>query len=56
MSQIQLLQPFLAMLFAGPLLGARLDAMAIGFALAVVATVFLSRRLARPVTASEPPA
>ena len=55
-SQIQLLQPFLAMLFAVPLLGERLDAMAIGFALAVVATVFLSRRLARPVTASEPPA
>ena len=55
-SQIQLLQPFLAMLFAVPLLGERLDAMASGCALAVVATVFLSRRLARPVTASEPPA
>lgn len=47
-SQIQLLQPFLAMLFAIPLLGERLDPVAIGFALAVVATVMLSRRLARP--------
>ena len=44
-SQLQLLQPFLAMLFAWPLLGERLDAVSIGFALAVVATVFLSRRL-----------
>ena len=48
-SQVQLLQPFLSMLFGVPLLGERLDAMSIGFALAVVATVFLSRRLARPV-------
>lgn len=46
-SQTQLLQPFLAMLFAWPLLGERLDAMSIAFALAVVATVFLSRRLGR---------
>ena len=44
-SQTQLLQPFLAMLFAWPLLGERLDAVSIGFALAVVATVFLSWRL-----------
>lgn len=47
-SQVQLLQPFLSMLFAIPLLGERLDAMAVGFALAVVATVFLSRRLSMP--------
>jgi len=47
-SQVQLLQPFLSMLFAMPLLGERLDAVAIGFALAVVATVFLSRRLSMP--------
>ncbi len=47
-SQIQLLQPFLAMLFAMPLLGERLDVVAVGFALAVVATVMLSRRLAVP--------
>ena len=45
-SQTQLLQPFLSMLFAWPLLGEPLDAQALGFALAVVATVFLSRKLA----------
>ena len=44
-SQTQLLQPFLAMLFAWPLLGERLDLQSVAFALAVVATVFLSRRL-----------
>ncbi|WOP15973.1 DMT family transporter [Ottowia sp. SB7-C50] len=44
-SQTQLLQPFLAMLFAWPLLGERLDAVSVGFALAVVAIVFASRRL-----------
>ncbi|MEO5846128.1 MAG: DMT family transporter, partial [Caldimonas sp.] len=42
-SQVQLLQPFLAMLFAVPLLGERLDAATVGFALAVVATVLLGR-------------
>ena len=49
-SQVQLLQPFLAMLFAVPLLGERLDALSLGFALAVVATVFVGRRLSRPPT------
>lgn len=44
-SQTQLLQPFLSMLFAWPLLGERLDVMSVGFALAVVGTVFVSRRL-----------
>lgn len=44
-SQTQLLQPFLSMLFAWPLLGERLDAVSIAFAAAVVGTVFLSRRL-----------
>lgn len=44
-SQTQLLQPFLAMLFAWPLLGERPDLLSIAFALAVVATVFLSRKL-----------
>ncbi|MFV0680713.1 DMT family transporter [Ottowia sp.] len=48
-SQVQLLQPFLSMLFAVPLLGERLDALSLGFALAVVATVVASRRLARPL-------
>ena len=52
-SQVQLLQPFLSMLFALPLLGESLDAVSIGFALAVVATVFLARRFARPAAAPE---
>lgn len=46
-SQVQLLQSFLSMLFAVPLLGERLDAVSLLFALSVVATVVLSRRLAR---------
>ncbi len=51
-SQVQLLQPFLSMLFAIPLLGERMDAVSIGFALAVVGTIFLSRRLSLPPRAS----
>ncbi len=47
-SQIQLLQPFLAMVLAVPLLGEPLDAPTLGFAAAVMATVVLARRLARP--------
>ena len=42
-SQVQLVQPFLAMLFAVPVLGERLDATTVAFALAVVATVFVGR-------------
>lgn len=45
-SQTQLLQPFVSMLAAVPLLGESLDALALVFALAVVASVFLGRRLA----------
>ena len=45
-SQIQLLQPFLSMLLAVPLLGEPLQPLTVGFALAVMATVFLSRRMA----------
>jgi drug/metabolite transporter (DMT)-like permease len=45
-SQVQLLQPFLSMLFAVALLGERLDALTIGFALAVLATVVLGRKMA----------
>ena len=45
-SQIQLLQPFLSMLLAVPLLGGPLEPLTVGFALAVMATVFLSRRMA----------
>jgi drug/metabolite transporter (DMT)-like permease len=48
-SQVQLLQPFLSMLFAIPLLGERLDALTLGFALAVIATVFVGKKM--PVAA-----
>jgi drug/metabolite transporter (DMT)-like permease len=44
-SQVQLVQPFVAMLAAVPLLGERLDALTLTFALAVVAVVFLGRRM-----------
>jgi len=44
-SQVQLIQPFLALLFAVPVLGERLDAVTVGFSLAVIAVVFVSRRL-----------
>jgi len=43
-SQVLLVQPFLAMVFAVPMLGERIDATSLGFALAVVATVFIGRR------------
>ena len=44
-SQVQLLQPFLSMLFAVPLLGERLDALTLGFGLAVIAVVFIGRKM-----------
>ena len=44
-SQVQLVQPFLSMLFAVPLLGERLDAVTVGFGLAVIATVFIGRKM-----------
>lgn len=47
-SQMQLLQPFISILAAVPLLGESLDVMTLGFALAVVATVFMGRRMAAP--------
>jgi drug/metabolite transporter (DMT)-like permease len=43
-SQVQVLQPFLSMLFAVPLLGERLDAMTLVFAAAVIAVVWLGKR------------
>lgn len=50
-SQVQLLQPFLGMLFAVPLLGESLDALTLGFALAVIATVFIGRKMpVRPLS------
>jgi drug/metabolite transporter (DMT)-like permease len=51
-SQVQLVQPFLGMLFAVPLLGERLDAVSLGFAIAVIATVFIGKKM--PVHASAP--
>lgn len=43
-SQVQLLQPFLALLLAVPILGERLEPATLGFALAVMAVVFVGRR------------
>jgi len=53
-SQVQLVQPFLSMLFAIPLLGERLDAVTVGFGVAVIATVFLSKKMpvGNPIGAS----
>ncbi|MBD8051400.1 DMT family transporter [Limnohabitans radicicola] len=45
-SQMQLLQPFISIVAAVPLLGESLDAMTLGFALLVVLTVFIGRRMA----------
>jgi drug/metabolite transporter (DMT)-like permease len=44
-SQVQLLQPFLALLAAIPLLGEKLDAATLLFALAVAAVVFVGKRM-----------
>ncbi|ABM93146.1 DMT family transporter [Methylibium petroleiphilum] len=44
-SQVQLLQPFVSMLAAVPLLGERLDSLTLAFALAVIATVFIGKRM-----------
>lgn len=45
-SQVQLVQPFFSILAAVPLLGEPLEPMTLGFALGVVAVVFLGKRLA----------
>ena len=50
-SQVQLVQPFFSMLMAVPLLGEKLDAVTLGFGLAVIATVFLGKRM--PVQATK---
>ncbi|WP_431094701.1 DMT family transporter [Polaromonas aquatica] len=44
-SQVQLVQPFLSMLFAVPLLAESLDTVTVGFGLAVIATVFIGRKM-----------
>lgn len=51
-SQVQLLQPFLALLIAVPVLGEPLEARTLGFALAVMAVVWLGRRV--PVKPTAP--
>jgi drug/metabolite transporter (DMT)-like permease len=53
-SQVQLVQPFLSMLFAVPLLGEHLDLVTLAFGVAVIATVFAGRRM--PVRAARKPA
>jgi drug/metabolite transporter (DMT)-like permease len=45
-SQVQLAQPFLSMALAVPLLGESLDAVTVGFAVAVMATVVVAKRMA----------
>lgn len=44
-SQVQLVQPFLSMLVSVPLLGERLDVVTVGFGLAVIATVFVGKKM-----------
>jgi drug/metabolite transporter (DMT)-like permease len=44
-SQVQLLQPFLALLASVPLLGEKLEPMTVLFALAVAAVVFIGKRM-----------
>ena len=44
-SQVQRVQPFLALLFAVPVLGEQLDPVTVGLVLAVIGVVFVSRRL-----------
>jgi drug/metabolite transporter (DMT)-like permease len=44
-SQVQLIQPFLALLFAVPVLGEQLQPLTVVFSLAVIAVVFVGRRM-----------
>jgi drug/metabolite transporter (DMT)-like permease len=44
-SQVQLVQPFLALLFAVPVLGETLEPGTVVFSLAVIATVFLGKKM-----------
>jgi drug/metabolite transporter (DMT)-like permease len=54
-SQVQLVQPFLSMLFAVPLLGERLDAVTLAFGVAVIATVFAGKKMPVRAEPSIPP-
>ena len=51
-SQVQLLQPFLALLFAVPVLGETLQPATVAFSLLVIATVFLGKKM--PVDVRSP--
>ena len=53
-SQIQLVQPFLSLLFAVPLAGERLDLVTLVFALAVIATVYAGKKM--PIHTTTTPA
>lgn len=53
-SQTQLLQPFLSILASIPILGEPLDLVTLGFAVAVVATVVIGKRLSQPASAVHP--
>jgi drug/metabolite transporter (DMT)-like permease len=44
-SQVQLVQPFLALLFAVPVLGETLDATTVAFSIAVIAVVFVGKKM-----------
>lgn len=44
-SQVQLVQPFLSLLFAIPFLGEKIDGMTLGFGLAVIVTVFVGKKM-----------
>jgi drug/metabolite transporter (DMT)-like permease len=44
-SQVQLVQPFLALLFAVPVLGEKLEPTTVLFSLAVIATVFIGKKM-----------
>lgn len=53
-SQTQLLQPFLSILAAVPLLGEALDGVTLAFAAAVVLTVVIGKQFSRPPTPPNP--
>jgi drug/metabolite transporter (DMT)-like permease len=55
-SQLQLLQPFFAMAFAWPILGQPVAASSLAFGTAVIATVWLGRRLSATTPAPAGPA
>jgi drug/metabolite transporter (DMT)-like permease len=44
-SQVQLMQPFLSLLFAVPVLGERLDLSTVAFSLIVIAVVFIGKKM-----------